>query len=188
MRTLEEHKRIFEEVWDRGRYRLGSEGLRLVPTIMEIIPPQEINDYGSGTGRCAAELVRNGYKVNCIDIAENAMEEDAKSMIGRGITFYKGSLSDIPPEFPINEWGVCLDVLMTVPTDMIEDSLRGIRRTALNLIVEVYAWQDRRMGYDMTQTVLTQKLWGRLLQRYWGTVEERKHPHVSERYLYLCKG
>jgi len=187
MRTVEEQRKVFEEVWDRGRYRLGSEGLRLVPTVMGLIPRQEINDYGSGTGRCAAELVRHGYKVNCIDIAANALEDDARAMIGKGITLHIGSLSELPPEIPAMEWGICLDVLMTIPMQMMDQVLKEIRRTARNLIVEVYGWQDTRLGYDLTATMLTRKEWVQILEGHWANVQILTHPHTDVRYLYICR-
>ncbi len=74
------HQRKFREIWDRGNYRLGSTALRMVPMIIDKIPDgATINDYGSGTGRAEIELLKyRAYKINMIDIAENALEEEAK--------------------------------------------------------------------------------------------------------------
>lgn len=181
----------FEKVWDpegEGRYRRGSEGLRLVPYIRSLIEPQEINDYGSGTGRCAAELVRHGYRLNCVDIATNAMEEDAASLIGKGITFTHAPLWDLPIVYPKKEWGICLDVLMTIPVEKLDDTLSEISRTAKNLIVEVYNWQDRRLGYDLTATIMSRDEWYRVLKDFWMCVEMAIHPQTAARFLYVCRG
>lgn len=189
MQLAAEWQERFQTVWGPdGRYRLGSEGLRLVPFVMATIPPQEINDFGSGTGRAAAELVKNGYRVNCVDIALNAMEPEAISKIGHGLTFTHAPLWNLPVYFPKNEWGICLDVLMTVPAGKLERILEEIRGSVNNLIVEVYNWQDRRLGYDLTDTIMDQEEWAKKLSNYWRDVEIKEHPQTNARFLYVCRG
>ena len=146
----------FETVWDpegAGQYRLGSCGLRMIRQFRLLANPSgTINDYGSGTGRAAVRMVEEGLQVNCVDIATNAMEEEARALIGRGITFFHASLWELPEDFPKVKHGFCADVLMTLPEDRVDEALANIARTCEELFVEVHPWQDVRCGMELTQT------------------------------------
>ena len=73
-RSTEEQRNAFIDIWDRGKYRLGSPGERIVPMFAARLTPScMVNDYGSGTGRAALLLRRLGHPVNMVDIAPNAL-------------------------------------------------------------------------------------------------------------------
>ena len=98
--------RTFEEVWEKGDYRRGSTAQRLVPFLRGVIPPgSTINDYGSGTGRAEILLHRDGYRVNMVDFAANALEEEARALIGERITYAVAELDHLPEAFPLADWG-----------------------------------------------------------------------------------
>lgn len=192
-RSAEEQKRVFEEIWDKGNYRLGSPGLRLVPRFLEYVRHGTngcpmINDYGSGTGRAAVELARQGFLVNCVDIAENALEDEAKALIGKGLTFTLASLWDLPEDFPVAPWGYCMEVLMTLPEPRLDASVRNIARTCRNCFVQVYHKIDRRAGHDGNLIQWGPDLWAAALQEHFAEVEQIPSHEIAQRYIYVCRG
>jgi hypothetical protein len=190
-KSLEWQKR-FETIWDpamNGMYRRGSCGLRLINTFLEVMQPSgTVNDYGSGTGRAAVQMVKAGLKVNCIDIATNAMEDEAAGLLGRGITFTHGSLWALPQTFEHNVFGFCCDVLMTIPEDKIDACLFQIRRTCDNLFMEAYPWQDSRCGMDLTATQGDAEYWRKKLEAHWPIVKQYPSEEDHRRVIMGCWG
>ena len=185
---MSEHKDKFEEVWEKGDYRLGSTAQRLVGTLLDVIPEGSvINDYGSGTGRAEVELLKAGYFVNMVDIADNALEVEARAMLGKNLTFTSSDLSDLPGDFPIADWGICINVLMTVQPDKLDDILKEIRRTCRNLFFEAYDMSDHRLGQEMTTVKMNGDEWAEKLGCYWPQIESRKSPESDRRYILICR-
>jgi len=184
----------FTKVWDpngEGQYRMGSCGLRLLDTFLENVNPGDvINDYGSGTGRAAAALIKRGFTVHCVDIAPNAMEEECRTLIeakANGSTFTLGPLWDLPADFPVADWGYCTDVLMCVPPEKLGEILHEIHWTCRAVYIEVYDWQDRRLGMDMTTVMGDAQWWFNRLSLYWGNVKTMPCKEHGRRYLFICK-
>lgn|GEM_PF-1452871 len=190
-KSLEWQKR-FEMIWDpamEGKYRRGSCGLRLIDTFLEVMQPRGlVNDYGSGTGRAAVQMVKAGLQVNCVDIATNAMEDEAKGLLGQGITFTHGSLWDLPEGFRHAEFGFCCDVLMTIPEEKIDICLSEIRRTCDNLFMEAYPWQDTRMGINLTATQRDAEAWRSALLQFWPNVKQYPSQEDHRRVIMGCWG
>ena len=181
-------REAFEEVWERGDYRRGSTAQRLVPFLRRYIPRgSTINDYGSGTGRAEILLHRDGYRVNMVDIAANALEEEARALIGEQITYAVAELDHLPPDFPVADWGICINVLMLVDPDKLDAILMEIRRTCRNLIVEVYDLDDRRLGRNWTTVKGDAAWWRKTLGRYWPAVESVPSPEHPRRYITICR-
>lgn len=191
---FDEWKSRFESVWDidgQGQYRLGSPGLRLVPRFIELVPQNvTVNEYGSGTGRAVAEIrrVRPDLKINMVDIAENALEPTAAGMIGPDVTLTIAPLWGLPNDFPVAEWGYCIDVLMCVPPQCLNDIMAEIRRTCKNLFAQVYDWSDVRLGIDYTSVKQNFEWWLEKFQQYWPTVSSLPSAEHARRYIFLCRG
>jgi SAM-dependent methyltransferase len=179
---------VFREVWEKGDYRRGSTAQRLVSFIAGIIPAGSmINDYGSGTGRADVELLKRGYRVNMVDIADNALEDEARALIGKGLTYMVCPLDRLPDAFPVAEWGICINVLMLVDPERLDAILAEIRRTCRNLIVEVYDMDDHRLGRNMTTMKGDAKWWADRLAEFWPDVESVKSPEHPRRYITICR-
>jgi hypothetical protein len=179
---------IYNEIWKRGDYRNGSTCLRLVPFLRNYIQAGSIvNDYGSGTGRAEKELLEFCAKVNMVDFADTALEDEAKALIGERLTYTVAPLESLPPDFPVADWGICINVLMVVDPGKLHDILTGIRRTCHNLIVEVYDVPDVRLGKDRTLTAGDAKWWAAELGKYWPIVESVKSPEHPRRYITICR-
>jgi ubiquinone/menaquinone biosynthesis C-methylase UbiE len=186
------HKDKFEQVWDAGNYRLGSTAQRMVKTLLQYIPEgATINDYGSGTGRAEVEILKQhpAQKINMIDIAENALEAPAREILNRPdspLTFTLADLTDLSA-VPPAEWGICINVLMTVQPDKLDAILREIHRTCDNLIMEVYDFVDERLGQDMTTVKKDATEWLETLIKYWKKITYIQSPESKRRYIFICE-
>ena len=183
-------KEKFESIWApeaQGHYRKGSCGQRLVPKFLELVQPCELNDYGSGTGRSAVELHKHGFTINMIDIAENALEDEARALLGKGLKLWIGSLWDLPADFPKTEWGYCADVLMLIPEDRVDDTLKEIRRTCENCFFEVYDWSYKWHETEYTVTQWDDKKWLTKFKEYWPNVGKLKMPDQGERMIFVAR-
>lgn len=178
----------FNEVWEKGDYRRGSTAQRLVPLLRELIPAgSTINDYGSGTGRADVELLKAGYTVNMVDFADAALEQEARSLLGERLTYTIAPLDDLPPWFPVADWGICINVLMLVDPERLDKMLQEMRRTCRNLIVEVYDLPDNRLGRNWTLIAGDAAFWRDQLSRHWPSVESMPSPEHPRRYITIAR-
>jgi len=178
----------FEKLWQGDGYRQGSSAQRLVSLFTQYIPPKSIiNDYGSGTGRAAVDLVRLGHQVNMIEFADNALEDKARNMIGQGLTYTIASLEKLPEGFPVADWGICIGVLLFVEPDKLDAINKEMRRTCRNLIVEVHDMDSMWLGRNWTTIKGDAALWAGELGKHWPVVESVKSPEHRQRYITICK-
>jgi predicted SAM-dependent methyltransferase len=188
----QEHKNKFEKVWDKGDYRQGSTAQRMYKRILDIIPMDAtINDYGCGTGRAEVELLqtRPVQIITMIDIAENALEAPARELIDNpktNLSFIMSDLSDLSA-VPHADWGMCINVLMTVQKDKLDIILKEIRRTCDNLIFEAYDFEDKRCGWQMTTVKLDKIQWQAKLREFWPEVKFEPSPESNRRYIFVCQ-
>ena len=178
----------FNEIWIAGNYRNGSTCLRLLPFLRQHIPVGSVvNDYGSGTGRAEKGLLEFCSKVNMVDFADVALEDEARALIGDRLTYTVSPLERLPKDFPVADWGICINVLMTVDPEKLDAILKEIRRTCRNLIVEVYDIPDMRLGQDRTLIKGDAAWWADKMSEHWPVVESVKSPEHSRRYITICK-
>lgn len=185
-----EHRAKFIETWEKGDYRRGSTALRLVDRLMSWIPAEAtLNDYGCGTGRAEVEIHkrRPHQRITMTDITATALEPEIKDIILRShnVRFLEADLSDLA-DMPVADWGMCINVLMTVQPGKLNQILSEIKRTCRNLVVEVYDWQDRRLGRDMTTVIMSRKEWHSLLAKYWPAVRDEESTETARRFIFIC--
>jgi hypothetical protein len=179
---------IFNDVWQNGRYRLGSTADRLIPFLVERIPPDSvINDYDSGTGRADVKLLDLGYSINMVDFADVALEQAPRSRLCDRLTYQVAPLWSLPGDFPIADFGICINVLMTVDPSRLDDIQKEMRRTCRNLIVEVYDWPDIRLGIDMTTIKGDAEWWASEMSKYWPCVGSFESPEHKHRFITICQ-
>ena len=179
---------LYREIWEKGKYRLGSTAQRLVPFLKAIIPAgATINDYGAGTGRADVLLAEAGYKLNLVDFADNALEDDARALIGPGFTYHVAPLESLPADFPHAEWGICINVLMVVDPAKLDAIMVEMRRTCDNLIIETYDWPDVRLGENRTLIQEDGKWWAEQARKYWHNVLAVASPEHRRRYITICR-
>lgn len=176
----------FNEIWEKGNYRRGSTCERLVPFLTQFIPQgATINDYGSGTGRAEILLLEHGYTINMVDFSSVALEEPTRNLIGDRLTYVVSPLECLPEDFPKADWGICINVLMTVEPDKLDAIMKEIRRTCDNLIIEVYERPDVRLGKDLTLIKGNIEFWALEMSKHWSVVEYMYSPGDSGRYIVI---
>lgn len=174
----------FNDIWTNGHYREGSTCLRLLPFLRKHIPEGSVvNDYGSGTGRAEKGLLEFCSKVNMVDWASVALEAEARELIGPNLTYTVAPLEQLPLDFPVAEWGICINVLMTVAPEKLDAIMSEIRRTCNNLIIEVYDSPDIRLGKDLTLIKGKPEYWAREMRKHWPVVESHPSPEHPRRYI-----
>lgn len=179
---------LYNEIWEKGAYRNGSTAQRLVPFLKKYIPAGSVvNDYGSGTGRAERALLEFCGAVNMVDFASVALEQDARSLIGERLTYTISPLESLPDDFPVADWGICINVLMVVEPDKLDAILSEMRRTCRNLVVEVYDWVDVRLGADRTLIKGDAAWWAGKLSQYWPSVESVASPEHPRRFITICR-
>jgi hypothetical protein len=176
--------KFFDEVWQKGDYRRGSTCQRLIPFLRKHIPEgSTVNDYGSGTGRAEPDLLTFCSKVNMVDFSGVALEGVAKALIGKRLTYCVSPLETLPTDFPVADWGICINVLMTVDPAKLEVIMHEMRRTCHNLIIEVYDMSDKRLGKEMTLIKGDARFWSDEMKKYWPVVESFPSPEHPRRYI-----
>ncbi|MCK9362139.1 MAG: class I SAM-dependent methyltransferase [Syntrophales bacterium] len=163
---------------------MGSTAFRLLPFLRQHIPAGSVvNDYGAGTGRAEPGLLEFCSRVNMIDFADAALEPNIRAMIGDRLTYVVSPLEALPTEFPVADWGICINVLMTCDPAKLGRIMSEMRRTCRNLIIENYDWPDIRLGGDMTQIKGDAAFWTDVMRDHWPVVESRKSPEHARRYI-----
>lgn len=186
MENSQKWSKEFIEIWDKGQYRLGSTSQRLVPFLKQFIPRGlEVNDYGSGTGRAELGLIDYCSKINMVDFADNALEPETRKLIGEKLTYTVSPLENLPEDFPVADWGICINVLMLVDPEKLDAIQKQMRLTCKNLIVEVYDWPDVRLGKDRTTIKMNMDGWAAQMARYWPIVETHNSPEHQRRYILI---
>lgn len=179
---------LYNDIWENGHYREGSTALRLVPFLRNYIPEGSvINDYGSGTGRAEVELLKHDFKINMVDFADVALEPTARGLIGERLTYTIAPLEALPTDFPVADWGICINVLMVVDPEKLDQILSEMRRTCHNLIIEVYDSPDVRLGQDRTLIKGNAEFWAAQMRKYWPVVESVASPEHKRRYITICR-
>jgi SAM-dependent methyltransferase len=177
---------LYAEIWTHGHYREGSTCLRLVPWLRKHIPAGSVvNDYGSGTGRAERGLLEFCSRVNMVDWADVALEQDARSLIGDRLSYTVSPLEALPAGFPVADWGICINVLMVVDPAKLDAIMQEMRRTCRNLIVEVYDTPDLRLGKDRTLIKGNAEFWAAKMREYWPVVESHASPEHTRRYIVI---
>lgn len=176
---------VYNEIWEKGQYREGSTCLRLVPFLLKYIPVgSTINDYGSGTGRAEVELLKHNYAlINMVDFVDVALERPIRALIGERLTYTISPLESLPVDFPIADWGICINVLMVVDPEKLQAILAEMRRTCRNLIIEVYDTPDIRLGQDRTLIKGDAIFWAQQMLKHWPVVESVASPEHKRRYI-----
>jgi hypothetical protein len=122
-----------------------------------------------------------------VDFADNALEEEARSLIGERLGYTIADLSALPEDFPVADWGICIGVLMVVAPEQLDKILAEIRRTSRNLFAEVYDMDDRRLGRNLTTVKGNAEWWADRLGKFWPMVESVKSPEHPRRYITICR-
>lgn len=135
-------------------------------------------------GLAEIELLKRGHKVNMVDISDKALDSHTRSLIGEKLTYTLCPLEALPEDFPIAEWGICINVLMTVDPAKLDSIMRNMRRTCWNLIIETYDMNDMRLGRQMKGDM---SFWTQEMSKYWPVVRPFKRSGTRQKINYYRK-
>jgi len=145
----------YEAMWGIEGYRKNSPAYRSLNAIqahLERVGAKSITDYGCGTGRIDAELVRQGYEVTGVDIAHNAPSFD-------GFTFVCGDFTETGAVD--SDFALCVDVMEHIPTDRVASALKVVTSHPHGFMV-IALFQERwgkEIGEDLHMTLKPSKWW-----------------------------
>ncbi len=157
----------YRAMWEQEIYRRVSPGARHVERANETLNMKSgrVIDFGCGTGRAAQTFSDMGYEVTGIDFAENCRDRDCD------FPFIVACLWDLPGITA--EYGFCTDVMEHIPTEKVEDVLRGISERAKAVYFNIATVDDScgsLIGKKLHLTVMKAPEWEKLLRKYWKNV------------------
>jgi uncharacterized Rossmann fold enzyme len=182
MESTEESERAkYEDVWRVDLYRQVSPGLEDLDRALDLLKPKGgmFADFGCGTGRAVAELIRRGYPAIGVDIAANALEMD--------VPFVRAALWDTE-KMPKVQYGFSVDVLEHIPPTRLRDTLKAIYDACevgaylnIDTIPDSFGvW----VGRTLHETVLPGEQWEALLKEFWPEVDF----YAGERQaIFVCR-
>lgn len=180
---------LYDQIWTHGHYREGSTCLRLAPWLRTIIPAGSVvNDYGSGTGRAERLLLEHCSRVNMVDWSAVALEDEARMLIGDRLTYTIAPLEELPADFPVADWGICINVLMVVDPEKLDRIMAEMRRTCRNLVIEVYDTPDVRLGENRTLCAHDGAWWASKMREFWPVVESYPDMATGHKRRYITVG
>lgn len=167
---VEREREKYQEIWSRENYAGFAPGEHFVDLVIEVFgiqPGDELIDYGCGSGKAATMFERRDIKTTGIDFAMNCVQPGANFS-----TFLVACLWDLPDVQ--SDWAYCTDVMEHIPSEKVNDVLRGIAdRTRKGAFFNIATRDDvmgGMIGKRLHMTVITAQAWLDLLSQYW-TVE-----------------
>jgi len=160
----------YEKIWQHDVYRKTAPGESMVEdAIANLGGGKTVIDFGCGTGRASAKFIKLGYDVISVDHAENCVDP------GLELNFVQACLWDLPP---ISAYmGYCTDVMEHIPTEKVNDVLRGISQRTQVAYFNIATRDDSLgslIGQKLHMTVMPAKYWKSLMEQYWDDIEMRE--------------
>jgi hypothetical protein len=172
MDLTESERAKYRATWDRKEYRAVSPGLRHLGSALAWMQPEpgaSITDWGCGTGVAAEEMATQGFDMRLIDIADNAYRGD--------LPFFEACLWELPQEMPATDYGFCADVMEHIPTERVDDVLRGIeKRTLKKCYFQIALFHDSHFTHagPLHLSVFQAEWWQVKIEHHFKRAEYRK--------------
>lgn len=114
----------YQLLWALGSYRDTAPGEDAVDEFLRVARPDGlIVDFGCGTGRAALRLHGEGFRVLCVDFADNCRDPEA-----RALPFL---LADLTQPLPLRgDCGLCTDVMEHIPPEDVDTVLANVMAAA----------------------------------------------------------
>jgi hypothetical protein len=164
---IDRERAKYEEIWSRenyGEFAPGEHFVDLAIWELGIKPGDSVIDYGCGSGKAATMFQRHGMNTTGIDFAMNCVHPGAEFSV-----FLVACLWELPDVQA--DWAYCTDVMEHIPSEKVNDVLRGIaKRTRKGAFFNIATRDDvmgGMIGKRLHMTVLTAEAWLDLLSQYW---------------------
>lgn len=163
-------KKKYTHLWRSvPEYREASAADHLAPAFLayfskQILPGQQIIDFGCGAGRSAIPFLAKGLQVNLVDFAETCLDPEIfLQTVSHKAQFWEACLWDLPPSLSPADWIVCFDVLEHIPEEKIDTALHGMsQRMKRGGLFSIDLRPDRfgsAIGETLHLTLKTKEWW-----------------------------
>tara|TARA_R110000803_G_scaffold56920_1_gene114471 strand:+ start:952 stop:1524 length:573 start_codon:yes stop_codon:yes gene_type:complete len=160
----------YEKIWTFPAYRrlaVGDSFIGHINKLLGLEAGKTLIDFGCGTGRPAQKIKDLGLRVVGIDHAKNCLDAEVD------IEFIQSCLWTLP-EGLTGDYGLCTDVLEHIPTEKVDDVLRGIKRCVPVCFISVDDVPDNMgalIGEKLHMTVRSLTWWENKLNEHFHYVK-----------------
>lgn len=161
----------YEQMWQRDEYRRYAPGEFLVADFFKVASPaygSTIIDFGTGTGRGALRLYKDGLMVQLLDFADNCLDQRVRDHFEPGeFEFFHQDLTQPIPNRA--EYGFCTDVMEHIAPEDVDDVIDNILSAAKKVYFQISLEHDvcgQLIGEDLHLTVHSMEWWTRKFRRH----------------------
>lgn len=188
--VIESERQTYERMWEIPQYAVHAPGVAVLPIFLQCAASDRAHsrvlDVGTGTGKGALALRAEGFEVECFDLTDAGLVDEARSL-----PFHAGTLwQPLPRAADGGPWDYiyCTDVLEHVPTAftmlavrrMLEASRIGVFLSISNVPDQCGAW----IGERLHQTVQPYVWWRDNLRALGMVLDSRDLIGMSTFYLW----
>lgn len=209
----------YEAIWQHPQYRSISPAETVLEAFLTVLPPnrksghipatrrffrelqgmtphyplpsQEVTvlDFGCGTGRAAARIAREGFKVVGVDIAYNALDE----AVAGSFPFLVSAIEDVPENVLFADYSLCVDVLEHLPRDRLDKAIERIADCTYRLaFIRVANFEENHggpmIGEPLHLSLMDANGWQAALSEHFDDVRRiwLEEDAAPERYTFVC--
>lgn len=165
----------YRKMWDIPAYREFSPGEHLVCEFIRTAKPKKgatILDVGCGPGRASLWLNNFGFKVIPVDLVENCLDAEVRTVLGD--RFRKIDITR--QKLPRADYVFCCDVMEHLPPDDVDGALRNILNACDRAFFSIALVDDEfgeKIGEPLHLTVRSFEWWRRKLDGMGHVVKAR---------------
>lgn len=122
---------------------------------------ESVVDLGTGTGRAALALAKDGYDVTLVDIADNCLDPDVAEIAPPVVLACLWD-DDLQLRVGRHDFAVCVDVLEHIPPEKVDAVLDNIFAVSDHGYLGIACFQDtggRLVGEPLHLTVESPEWW-----------------------------
>ncbi|HSX04780.1 MAG TPA: class I SAM-dependent methyltransferase [Rhabdochlamydiaceae bacterium] len=145
----------------------------------EIEEGQTLIDFGSGTGRACRAFLAKNLKVSLVDFSSYALDEEIQhltTLCPDIVSFTEACLWKLPKNLLSADWIYCCDVLEHIPTNRIDQVLKGMAsRMKKGGYLSICLQEDlsgKQLGFPLHLTIKDKHWWLQRLSRYFTVLKE----------------
>ena len=171
--TTAQERNKYEKTWRDNRYRMCSPGEMSLPMFLKHEPERgTLIDFGCGTGRATAALIKEGFDAKGVDIAQNAVDNS--------IPFELACLWE--KAFKA-KWAFSCDVLEHIPPEHVQAVLDNM--VTENCFLRVHLHEDKfgkNVGEKLHLTIQPHEWWLNEISKRWNVVHHESNGTASTFY------
>lgn len=172
---LKQERRKYNRMFDYPGYRTWTGPERITSFVKHCLGngPKKVIDFGCGTGINALLLHKAGHDVWMVDIVDNSLLPDARSVLGHRLII--APLHRMPKELPDADFGFCGDVMEHLPEEWVSKSLAAIKKkvpVCFFLICGIADVWGAKINERLHLTVKPREWWRAEIKKHWTEVND----------------